>query len=92
MPYMHSPQDHFIITLIITDVTEATLGASDLWLGTRIGAGGTAMLTKSFFYFFVFAQLYGQQVIILKVQRNKDPLFTFAPNRFSELKNTNFKN
>ena len=31
------------------DVTDATLGASDLWLGTRIGAGGAAILTKSFF-------------------------------------------
>ena len=27
---------------LATDVTEATLGASDLWLGTRTGAGGTA--------------------------------------------------
>ena len=46
---MHSPQDHFIITLIIrTDVTDATLGASGLWLGTRTGAGGTATLTESF--------------------------------------------
>ena len=35
-----------IITLsplsLATDVTAATLGASDLWLGTRTGAGGTA--------------------------------------------------
>ena len=36
-------RDHFIITLI-TDVTDATLGASDLLLGTRTGAGGTATL------------------------------------------------
>ena len=34
---------------LATDVTDATLGASGLWLGTRTGAGGTATLTKSFF-------------------------------------------
>jgi hypothetical protein len=32
-----------IISLAI-DVTDATLGTSDLWLGTRTGAGGTATL------------------------------------------------
>ena len=32
------------------DVTDATLGASGLWLGTRTGAGGTATLTESFFW------------------------------------------
>ena len=34
---------------LATDVTDATLGASGLWLGTRTGAGGTAKLTESFF-------------------------------------------
>ena len=34
---------------LATDVTDATLGASGLWLGTRTGAGGTATLTESFF-------------------------------------------
>ena len=36
---MYSPQDHIIITLLLlaTDVTDATLGTSDLWLGTRTG-------------------------------------------------------
>ena len=34
---------------LATDVTDATLRASGLWLGTRIGAGGTVTLTKSFF-------------------------------------------
>ena len=29
--------------------TDVTLEASDLWLGTRTGAGGTATLTESFF-------------------------------------------
>ena len=29
---------------LATDVTSATLGASDLWLGERAGAGGTATL------------------------------------------------
>ena len=29
---------------LATDVTDATLGASDLWLGTRAGADGTATL------------------------------------------------
>ena len=30
--------------LLATDVIGATLGASDLWLGTQTGAGGTATL------------------------------------------------
>ena len=34
---------------LATDVTDATLGASGLWLGTQTGAGGTATLNKSFF-------------------------------------------
>ena len=34
---------------LATDVTDATLGASELCLGTRTGAGGTATLTESFF-------------------------------------------
>ena len=47
---MRSSQDDFIITLLLsTDVNDATLGASGLWLETRTGAGGTATLTKSFF-------------------------------------------
>ena len=32
----------------LTDVTNVTLGASGRWLGTRTGAGGTAMLAESF--------------------------------------------
>ena len=35
---------------LATDVNDAALGASGLWLGTRTGAGGTATLTKSFFW------------------------------------------
>ena len=35
---------------LATDVTDATIGASGLWLGTRTGAGGTATLTESFFW------------------------------------------
>ena len=35
---------------LATNVTEATLRASGLWLGTRTGAGGTTTLTKSFFW------------------------------------------
>ena len=35
---------------LATDVTDATLGASGLWLGTRTRAGGTATLTESFFF------------------------------------------
>ena len=47
---MHIPRDHFIIILsLATDVIDATLGASGLWLGTRAGAGGTTTLTESFF-------------------------------------------
>ena len=41
---MHSPQDHFIITLIMM-----TLGASGLWLGTQTEAGCIVPLTESFF-------------------------------------------
>ena len=38
-----TPKDHFTITLsLATDVTDATLGASGLWLGAWSGAGGTA--------------------------------------------------
>ena len=33
---------------LTADVTDATLGTSGLWLGTRTGAGGTATLTKSY--------------------------------------------
>ena len=35
---------------LATDVTDGTLGASGLWLGTRTGAGVTATLTESFFW------------------------------------------
>jgi len=34
---------------LATDVTDATLGTTGLWLGTWIGAGCTATITKSFF-------------------------------------------
>ena len=52
-------------------MTDATLGASDLWLGTRTGASGTATLTKSFFW------PHGQQVegrIFLKLHK-ANPLY-----------------
>ena len=42
-------------------VTEATLGASGVWLGTRTGAGGTATLTKTFFGHSPW--LHGQQAL-----------------------------
>ena len=46
---LHSPQIISLLPLsLATDVTDATLGASGLWLGIRTGAGGTATLTKSF--------------------------------------------
>ena len=52
---------YFIITLsLATFVTDVTLGASGLWLGTRTGAGGTATPTASFFG--RIAWLHGQQV------------------------------
>ena len=47
---------------LATDVTDATLGASGLWLGTRTGAGGTATLTESFFGRSPW--LHGQQVFM----------------------------
>ena len=34
---------------LATDVTDAILGASGFWLGTRSGVGGTATQTESFF-------------------------------------------
>ena len=46
---------------LATDVTDATLGASGLWLRTRTGAGGTATLTESIF-FGRSPWLHGQQV------------------------------
>ena len=53
-----------IISLLLlslgTDVTDATLGASGLRLGTRTGAGGTGTLFKSFFGRSPW--LHGQQV------------------------------
>ena len=42
-----------------TDVTDATLGVSSLWLGTRTGPGGTATLLS---YFGRNPWLHGQQV------------------------------
>ena len=33
-----------IITLTLADVSDVTLGAIDLWLGIRTGAGNTATL------------------------------------------------
>ena len=35
--------------LLAIDVTDATLGASGLWLGTRTETGDNATLAKSFF-------------------------------------------
>jgi hypothetical protein len=46
--------------LLATYVTDAILGASGLWLGTRTGAGGTATLAESFFG--CSPWLHGQQV------------------------------
>ena len=34
---------------LATDVTDATIEASGLWLETRTGAGGTTTLARSFF-------------------------------------------
>ena len=48
---------------LATYVTDATLGASALWLGTQTGAGGTATLTKIFFGRRPW--LHGQQVLIV---------------------------
>ena len=54
---MHTPWDHFIITLsLATDVTDVILGASDLWLGTRSGAGGTATIANFYFILFYFCR------------------------------------
>ena len=47
---MHSPQDNFIITLIISDRRDwCDTRGKCLWLGTRTGAGGTDTLAESFF-------------------------------------------
>ena len=37
------------LATVVIDVTDATVGTSGLWLGTRTGTGGTITLTKSFF-------------------------------------------
>ena len=48
---VHSPRIISLSSLsLATDVTNATLGASGLWLGTRTGAGGTVTLTEGFFF------------------------------------------
>ena len=48
---VHSPRIISLSTLSLEiDVTDATLGASGLWLGTRTGAGSTATRTESFFW------------------------------------------
>ena len=39
-----SYKNNSIVPSLSTDVTDATLGASGLWLGTRKVAGGTATL------------------------------------------------
>jgi hypothetical protein len=49
-------------------LTDETLGASGLWLGTRTGAGGTATLTESFIDRSPW--LHGQQVIFLGCKAN----------------------
>ena len=48
---MHSTGIISLLSLsLATDVTDVTLGASGLWLGTRTGASGTATLAKRFFW------------------------------------------
>ena len=44
MKAVHSPRIISLSPLSITYVSDVTLGASGLWLGTRAGAGGTATL------------------------------------------------
>ena len=46
---------------LATDVTDATLGASGLWLGTRTEAGDTATLTKSFILLLIFVAAHGSK-------------------------------
>ena len=40
---------YYLIIALITDETDVALEASDLWLGTRTGAGGTGTLTYRIF-------------------------------------------
>ena len=73
---VHSPQDHFIITLsLATDVTDVTFGVSGHWLGTRTGAGGTATVTKSFFG--CSPWLHGQQLShLIRSHHKPGPYFS----------------
>ena len=41
---MHIPRYQLIITILLADKQDLTLGASGLCVGTRIGAGSTATL------------------------------------------------
>ena len=41
-------KNNTIVPPLADDVTDATLGANGLWLGTRTGAGGTATITEIF--------------------------------------------
>ena len=49
--------------------TNVTLGTSGLWLGTRIGADGTSILTENFFG--CSPWLHGQQVETFKMNGKK---------------------
>ena len=51
-------------------MTDVTLGASGLWLGTRTGAGGTATLIESFFGLSPWLQ--GQQVYLREANIQED--------------------
>ena len=51
---------------LATDITEATHGTSSIWLRTRTGAGGNAILAYSFFG--RSPRLHGQQVQIFVKQ------------------------
>ena len=62
-----------------TKVSDATLGTSGVWLGTRTGAGSTATQLKEFFWL---------QPMALWTEENRDKIYIYKRN----LKNNNNNN
>ena len=56
---------------LATDLTDETLGASGLWLGTRTGVGGTATLTESFFLAAAHGSMDNSSLKVLETETDK---------------------
>ena len=56
---------------LATGVTDATFGASGIWLGTRIGVSGTATLAWSFFWLQPMAPWRAGTIPVILLIRNE---------------------